>query len=192
VDTLTFITEMTKALAWPVIAGAGLLLARKPLIVLLDGRRLQRLKGAGWEFEFGELEAKVQRVVADLPAPKPALVMPQRQVEHTDDEAALAAIVTNWSELENIVSDAAGQAIGAHTDGIPFGKLLNKLVQMEVIRPATADGLRGLEALRNLAVHAPQDEALAPRVPHFTAMAQAMRWNLERDLQLAAKRRAAP
>lgn len=61
--------------------------------------------------------------------------------------------------------------------------MLNQLLQMGKIRPATAEGVRGLEAMRNLAVHAPKDDALAPSVPHFNALAQALLWNIEHDLK---------
>ena len=179
-DGFTFITEMTRALAWPLVAAGAAMLARRPIGVLLEGLKLQRLKGAGWEFEFGELEAKVQQRVAVLAAPKsitPALsanILPP-------NVDPLAVIVSTWGEIERRVLDAGKKFAGLRTD-VPFGKALTELMQAGVIRPATANGLRGLEALRNLAVHAPEDEALAGRVPHFKAMAEALLWNVDDDL----------
>jgi hypothetical protein len=69
-DLLTFIAEMTKALTWPA-AGVGVAaLARKPVSPLIQGIRLQKLKAAGWEFEFAKQEEEVQRIVANIPAEK--------------------------------------------------------------------------------------------------------------------------
>jgi len=182
VDKFTFIAEMTKALAWPVVVVVVAMIARKPIGLLIAGLRLQKMKGAGWEFEFGQLEARVQHVVAELPpvADRAPPAEP-KIVVGGDDASALAIILTTWAAIEATVREAAQVVLGESDDKEPFGRVLNDLLQTGAVRPGTVDALRGLEALRNLAAHAPKDEALEPRMPHFTAMAQALQWNLDRD-----------
>jgi hypothetical protein len=185
VDKLSFIVEMTKALAWPVVVGTIALFARKPVALLIEGLRLQKLKGAGWEFEFGKLEAKVQEHVAELPAPQnavPALPAPAP----ISNAEAMGVIVTNWVGLERTVLDAARERFGERAEK-SFRQAVGQLLQAKAITPATADALRGLQQMRNLAVHAPDDKALAERAPHFVTLSEAMRWSLESELKKGAK-----
>jgi hypothetical protein len=178
-DAFTFIAAMTKALAWPVAALGIAALARKPVSLLIQGLRLQKLKGAGWEFEFTRQEEEVQRIVAQIPGeklltPAPAVVEPPSRA------AGAGAILLAWTELEQLVRKVAGSS----RPNAPFTSLLDELVEKGAVQPGTAEGLRGLQQLRNLAVHAPDDEALsAPRVAHFTTMANALRWTIENNLK---------
>jgi hypothetical protein len=192
VDTLTFIVEMTKALAWPGGAVGVTVLLRKPLRLLLEGLRLKHLKVAGVEAEFSrEWAEQVQQVVAELPA-LPAETKPaQPKFLDTfgavvEDASPLTTIVTTWVEIERRVREAV-KGTPAGGDKVPFGKMLDVLVKTGKVTPATAEGLRGLQQLRNLAVHAPHDEALAARVPQFRAMSAAMLWSLEHDLNREPK-----
>jgi hypothetical protein len=183
VDTPTFIAEMTKALAWPLVVAFIALLARKPVGVLLAGLRLQKAKGAGWEFEFSKLEASVQERVAELPAPKTgAPVLPSQVVSGSGD--GLADMLSAWVDLERRVIDAARER---NLSARNFVTALGELSEARAITAATAHALRGLQAMRNLAVHAPDDKKLAERVPHFLSMSQAMRWSLEQDLEKSKK-----
>jgi hypothetical protein len=184
-DKFTFIAEMTKALAWPLVVFLVALLARKPVSVLLEGLRLQKFKGAGWEFEFSKLEAEVQEHVAELPAP-PSKILSSPPHSVIVDADSLVTIVTEWVELERRVLEAAQERF-AEKGKTSFSAALNALLQTGAIKPGTAEALRGLQALRNLAVHAPDDKTLASRVPHFRSMSQAMRWSLDHELGSSKK-----
>ena len=179
---LTFIAEMTKALAWP-MAGVGIaVLARKPVSVLIQGIRLQKLKAAGWEFEFAKQEEEVQRIVANIPAEK-ALPAPVTEGDGATVAAAAGAILVAWQDLERLVREAAGPS----ASNMPLANVADDLVKQGALQPETANGLRGLQQLRNLAVHAPSDEALSPaRVGNFTTMATALRWTIENNLSKPA------
>jgi hypothetical protein len=189
-DACTFLVEMTKALVWPAVTLTVAAYARKPVGILLEGLRLQRLKGAGWEAEFSrKWEEEARHVVAELPAArKPPLdgfrflgTFGQGAQARDDATPLAAAIAGAWATVENRVREAACATLGPREG--PLGKILDELVQAGMVSPGTAAGLRGLEQLRNLAVHAPpRDEALAKRVPEFTAMAEALLWSFEHDL----------
>jgi hypothetical protein len=186
VDRLTFIAELTKALAWPVVVLLVALLARKPIGVLLEGLRLQKLKGAGWEFEFGKLEAKVQEQVAELPTAASAAPAFAANSASTLNADALAVIIGGWVELERRVLEAARERFGDKA-GKHFSTALRQLVDDHVVSAATVEALLGLQAMRNLAVHAPDEGSLAGRVPHFMSLAQAMRFALDHELKRSAK-----
>jgi hypothetical protein len=110
-DTLTFIVEMTKALAWPGGAVGTTVLLRKPLRLLLEGLRLKNLKVAGVEAEFSrEWAAQAQQVVAELSA-LPADTKPSPKFLDTfgtavEDASPLTTIVTTWVEIERRVREA--------------------------------------------------------------------------------------
>jgi len=174
---------MTRALAWPVVVGGIALPARKPVAGLLEGLRLRKLKVAGWEAEFDKHETEVQKHVAELAAPQHASTALPAPIADAD---AMAVIVTNWAELERRVLDAAQERFGEQ-GGRHFGKALNRLYEAKAISGATVDALRGLYAMRNLAVDAPDDKALAQRALHFVRLSEAMRWNLEHELKKGPK-----
>lgn len=187
-DTLTFVVEMTKALAWPGTTLTIAVLYRKRLGGLLKGLRLGQLKVAGWEAKFDRIEEKVQGKVQEAVAELPVAEKPPTKFlgtfGATTDEAipAIAIILTTWAEIEHRVREATKSG-----DRVTFGRMLDELVRSGRVSPATSEGLRGLQQLRNLAAHAPRDEALAARVPEFRAMAGAMLWSLEHDLKREPK-----
>jgi hypothetical protein len=190
-DALTFIAEMTKALAWPGAAVAIATLVRKHLGLLLEGIRLKNLKVAGVEAEFSrEWAERAQQVVAELPAPSaepnPSMKFLQTFSGAISDASPLTTIVGTWVEIEKRVREAAGRG-NEDAGRVPFGRVLDELVRAERVSPATAEGLRGLQQLRNLAVHAPHDQALTARVPEFRAMSEAMLWSLDHDLKREPK-----
>lgn len=156
------------------------LLARKPVGVLLEGLRHQKLRGAGWEFEFGKLEPKVRERVAELPAPKNG-VPGYSPDSVTVDADSLVTIVSEWVDLERRVLEAARERLGEQ-GMTSFAGALDALLEAGSVSPATAEALRGLQSLRNLAVRAPDDKTLAARVPHFRSMSQATRWSLDHEL----------
>jgi len=97
----------------------------------------------------------------------------------TVDADSLVTIVSEWVDLERRVLEAARERFG-EKGRTSFAGALNALLEAGSVSPATAEALRGLHSLRNLAVYAPDDKALAARVPHFRSMSQAMRWSLDR------------
>jgi hypothetical protein len=101
--------------------------------------------------------------------------------------AAAGTILTAWHDIERLLREAAEPV----SNTVPLSKLLDDLVSKGALQPETANGVRGLQQLRNLAAHAPDEEALPPaRVANFTTMATALRWTIEHNLKQAGGRSA--
>src|SRR5713226_3942036 len=149
---MTFIAEMTKALAWPAAVIVVSLIFKRPVGHLVEGMRLRRITRGNWSADF---EAAANEVRAELPGPAKNAIMPavsgllNKGTEHLVEYAPAAAISEVWNQLEDRVAAVAAQA------GIsqkPLPEVLRALVEKGVIQPTVADAMLGLRNMRNLAV----------------------------------------
>lgn len=177
-DTFTLIAEIVKGAAWPVAAIIIAAMARGPIVAVVRGVRLHKLKVKDWEAEFAEGKQEIQR---RLPAAE--LSRPQAVPELTTElqsELEIApdgAVLTAWKRVEGALHALAQQhGVQAST----LGAILEALVQGKVIDDGTRDSINGLRQLRNLAVHAPEGRVSASRARDFIAMADAIIWVLSK------------
>jgi hypothetical protein len=100
-DTLTFVAEIAKALAWPIAVLVLVLLARKPAVELLS--YLRRIKYQDLELEF---DKQIQDLKAKT-APLPKAVGAGDNTGHRDRLLKIAAsspeaaVMEAWRILEN-------------------------------------------------------------------------------------------
>jgi hypothetical protein len=182
-DVMTFIADMTKALAWPVALIVVGVMFRANVGTLLEGMRLRRIRKGEWLADF---EAVAREVRAELPgsvqnAPKEGVS--DTLNEETDrliDIAPAAAISQTWNQLERRVAAAAAQA-GISQKLLP--EVLRSLVEKGMIQSATAGSVLGLRNMRNLAVHAPEERLTARQAREFITMADAVMWSLDQNLK---------
>lgn len=182
-DRMTFIAEMTKALAWPAALIALGLIFRARLSSLLEGVRLRRIKRGEWLADF---ETVAQEVRAELPAPaqtasRPhALELLDEETERLIEIAPAAAISQTWNQLEARVASAAARAGVARK---LFPETIRALVDKGMVQPAVGDSILGLRTMRNLAVHAPPERLTPKQAREFITMAEAAMWSLEQNLE---------
>jgi hypothetical protein len=181
VNILSFIAEMTKALAWPIAITILGLLFRSHLSGLLEGVKLRRLKKGEWLADF---ETVAQEIRADLSIQVPAeeTEAAARLPEETEDLAEIApaaAVSQVWNQLEERVAAVAARA-GITQKHLP--ELLRSLVEKGVIQSSVRDSVLGLRNMRNLAVHAPPDRLTPKQAREFITMAEAIIWILEKNL----------
>jgi predicted transcriptional regulator len=184
---MTFIAEMTKALAWPVAIIVLGLIFRTRITGLLEGIKLKRVKKGDWEADF---EAMAREVRAELPSPgapatasKTSKHVPQ-EVERLIERAPVAAISLAWNTLEERIAEVAARA------GIKqklLAEILRALEEKGMIQPSVRDAILGLRNMRNLAVHAPLERLTLPHAREFVDMVEATSWSLEQGLKSAAK-----
>ena len=99
-DKYTFISEMTKALAWPGTLIVVLLLLRKPLASLIPFMR--KLKFKEFEMEFSEKiqalksEAEIDKT-SEIDAPAMSIL----------SFSTRTAVLEAWIELENVAASIA-------------------------------------------------------------------------------------
>jgi hypothetical protein len=192
-DTLTFIAEIVKAVAWPATALALVLLFRSPLTRLIEGIRLKKLKYGDWEAQFDRYKLDVEKHIhvgrralaqQDLIAGTLESVrLSPRAHPEEPTTSAIESIVSAWSELEEAVAELASQAnVSGPPSGIP-----RELVKQGIIKAETANALEGLRHMRNLALHAPGGEPPEGRAREFVTLAQALRWGIDDEARRAAQ-----
>lgn len=151
-DWMTFITEMTKALAWPAAVLIALVLLRKPLAQLL--RLLSKLKYGGLELEFKqqveELRGKVSAAVPML-ASKDEAELEDRVLELVN-VAPRAAVMQACRDVEV----AAHQAVERHGLKLPKPTLLSAIKTLEeskLINDTQSAAVNVVRHVRNTTVH---------------------------------------
>ncbi len=164
-DTLTFIAEVIKALAWPVTVITALLLLRRPLTQLLPLTQRFRF----WEFELdfgGQVQELAARLTQTLP-PSPRLSGERKQLQERLVELAQlsprAVVLEAWLQLEKEAIDAARRRhIQLTTREMRSPLVLGHyLEQAGILDEDQQEIYNRLRNLRNTAAHA-SDFAIDP------------------------------
>ena len=153
-DTLTFIAELVKALAWPLTVMIILLLLRRQIAALIPA--LQRFRYRDLEFEFNR---EVQELAVRAREQIPAQPIEARGLANLQELAQLsprAVVLESWLQLEK----AAMQAARRHNANLTSRELkapllLGKALEnLGVLADETAAIYHRLRNLRNAAAHA--------------------------------------
>ena len=186
-STLTFIAEMTKALAWPTAIVVLSLIFRRHFSGLLEGVKLRRVQKGEWLADF---ETVAQEVRAELPSEGRTTGETVQTQSPLSDEtkrlvelAPTAAVSQAWNQLEDRVIAVAANA-GIKQSRLP--EVLRAMVDKGVIKPSVSDSVLGLRNMRNLAVHAPSDRLTQSQAQEYLVMVEAIMWTLQRSLDLRA------
>lgn len=171
-DTLTFIAELVKALAWPASVVLLTFVLRKPLVELLPLLRKLKYKEIEMEFsrEIAELKADA------LPAPEqPALSshapdteplaatqLPDRLGSKRDELLRMVsfstrvAVMEAWLEVESAAIEVASSfwSIPPSDTFKSFPRMGEYLLQCRVIDQKQLETFKRLQQLRNKAAHA--------------------------------------
>lgn len=159
-DSLTFIAELVKALAWPATIVILVVLVRHPLRGLIP--LLTRFKYKDLELEFGRKVEELQALVAvELPDPAPPALppAPPEPIATLAEVSPRAAVLEAWRKLEVTAVQRVRRKISA-AGGDP-GKVrpheaLRELQKDETLGHTAAELLPVLRELRNRAAHAPE------------------------------------
>lgn len=183
-NALTFIAEMTKALAWPLGLVVLGLIFKSHLRGLLEGVRLRRVQKGEWLADF---ETVAREVRAELPGQDQVLGQAKgseisliEENERLLEIAPTTAVSQAWNQLEDRLTSVASSA-GIAQKRLP--ELLRTLVEKGVIKPSVSDSILGLRNMRNLAVHAPPDRLSTTQAREFLTMAEAITWTLQQSLK---------
>lgn len=158
-DALTFISEIVKALSWPLTTLAIVAILRRPLAQLIP--LLQRFKYKDFEFEFGR---KIEEAKADAALALPESVTPKALPSPQEERLVqLAEISPRAAVLEAFTSVEIEAISAAHRLGMTKSfprtltfRALKFLEENGRIDPALVTLLRDLRGLRNQAAHAPE------------------------------------
>ena len=149
--TLQFIAAVIGHLAWPVTTLALFLFLRKPLLSHLPWLNRMRYKEFEIEFrrEVHEAEQIVPRVTKELPADVQAA---EDELESLADTSPRAALLEAWLGFETTAASSLREISQSPTPR-SFHKLLEALLQTDLVTKEEAGILRDLRSLRNRAVH---------------------------------------
>ena len=150
-DALTFVVEMTKALAWPVVAVIALLVLRAPLSKVLlsiaKNNPYFRAKWNGKELEIGARDVLRRSEAIDTPAE------PNR-LEESKSEAQISpksTIVEAWRDVE----ESATASLGISMFTSP-ADLKADLESSNILDKNKFQLFTDLLELRNKAIHIPE------------------------------------
>lgn len=176
-DTLTFISELTKALAWPVSFVIISALFRKQVIMLLS--RLRKGKVGAAEFEFEEAMKHLEESASELASSSDSSVgVPSVRLVTTNPRAA---ILESWLGLEDKAIDLAIRldlikpTARRNADGA-----IRSIRKAGILSRSNLNILEELQDLRNQAAHDPDFNPLPDAVMTYSQLARDLGAELER------------
>jgi hypothetical protein len=188
-NALQFISALVGHLAWPLTI---LILAckfRVPIIKLL--LRLTRLKGKGWEFEFGkelvQLTEKAEE--AQLPPVPPQQLLPpsvrltqqdvQKELDALSADSPSAAIALAWAIVESNLAEAAANVSGQPRSESAVENA-RRLSDVGRFKNEFVEVIRNMQQLRNRAVHGYYAEVSAANARQYVGLARQVLAELQR------------
>ena len=179
-DWLGFIASLVGGIAWPALVLALAILFRHELRPLLT-RPIHRAKAGPVEIEW---EKRVGEARVDLAKSPEAAEQPATDLHPRLSMSALApraAVLTAFAEVEKDLRDTLEVA---HVDiGAPgqqgMRQIVDQAVAARVISQPTAQAIRGLIVLRNLAAHGGGEDIDPEKAEEFVALAESVKYALE-------------
>lgn len=176
-DWLTFIAEITKAIAWPIAIVIAVAIFRAPLLTLLH--ELKRLKWKDVELEF---EKEVLKAKAELPQVQVS-TQPATQLIEGDSEARLlnlleispkAAVLEAWLQVEREALELLRRKQVALPPSITPLRTLELLLQHKLLDKNGQALFNAIRKLRNRAVHENETEISEKAALDYISMASEM------------------
>lgn len=168
-DLLTFITEMTKALAWPVVLFSLALLFRRQVVELI--RNIKKGKIGPAEFEFESAIKELESVTPSLP--------PQQPESENAEQIRLAvghpraAVLEAWMKLEDrAINLALSRGIINATARRYAGGAIRQIRNAGLLKPSQLSVLEELQYLRNQAAHNPDFSPTTDSVIGYIQLAE--------------------
>jgi hypothetical protein len=162
-DWLTFISTVTKSIAWPTVAVIALVVLRGDLAALIRtlGPRLQKAKGPWGELTFGQ---GIDDVEDKLPSAETKAIAEADDTKRIEDASELARlpapyIVSQaWLRLEKAIRNAVDERFLNKPAPVRGRQLspdayLNLVTTQGILPQDEVKVLRDLRTLRNRAAH---------------------------------------
>ena len=157
-DTLKFISELIKALAWPVTTVVLVGLLRKPIVDLIPFLRRLKYKELELEFaqEVSELKAEVEAIAKENGEEKLSIDSTSSNLFNLLSFSTRAAIIEAWLKIETAAVAVASSFWGQSPNDISrnMPNLGEYLLQCKVIDKKQLIVFNKLRQLRNKAAHA--------------------------------------
>jgi hypothetical protein len=180
-DWLAFVASLVGSLAWP-LAAVALAIVFRPQLEALFRRPSGHVKAGPFEADWNDAVRDTQADLAVVsPASGDALsAQPAGRVDGPTmaETAPVQAVLDAYRRVEQALQQrlqGGGVEVPRHRSGGPASVVVTARVARdhELITEQTAEAIRGLQVLRNLAVHGPQGELDAQKATEFVALADA-------------------
>ncbi|MCI0562286.1 MAG: hypothetical protein MN733_27700 [Nitrososphaera sp.] len=178
-DSLTFISEIVKAVAWPVTIAFVVAIFRKDIRDLLP--KLRKAKVIGNEFEFSELSQKEIEGASNQPK-EPSDYRVLNNAYRALDTSPTFAVILAWQELENTAwqcymdtfpNSEGSQLREPKTErNIPPSRLVDTLFYKKFFDEKHREIFHDLRRLRNQAAHNPSEEISDSDAKNYLTLAE--------------------
>ncbi len=177
-DTLTFISEIIKSLAWPAAVVSLVVLLKKPITQLIPLLRKLKYKELEMEFskEIAELRAEVSAPVSSIDQTTTTRDSPPNRLLQLVNFSTRAAIMEAWLEVEAAASEVASSFWNQPPSDTfrNYPKLGEYLLQCKVIDTKQLETFNKLKQLRNKAAHADELELSESDAKSYIELASAL------------------
>lgn len=157
-DILTFIVEMTKALAWPISAVFAFYILREPLIKLVP--YIEELKYKDFALKFGkgvsEIKENIKAEITQYPE-VPKLLEEENALLRVAEVSPRAAVLESWVKLQDTLLDISlelGQ-IDSKENFKSHSRIGHALLEAKILNENDFKAFHQLRDLRNRAAHVP-------------------------------------
>lgn len=170
------VSRIIESTAWPAAVLFLALIYRTPLLNLVDGLKLRRIRNGNFEADF-------ERVVKEEVSPEVRGTRDKWQLNESlgglSSAPSVSAILSAWVGLENQVFGIA-EDIGLEEKD--FAKVLDNLESRLVLDRSLRESIVGLRHLRDLAAHAPPSEITPKKAQEYVVMVNAAGYSLNQNL----------
>lgn len=172
-DILTFVVEMTKALAWPAAAVCTVLFLRHPLVRLVG--LLRTVKYGDWELGFNEQVIELERKAREtLPqtTTEPRLEDLRARLLKIAVNSPAAAVIEAWRHVEQRLHEVAQDhelKVAPAVEAMPLvlGALMFK---RDIITDAQYSLLQRAKTLRDTVAHSLRPDLSVDEVSKFISL----------------------
>jgi hypothetical protein len=171
---LDFTASIVHSVAWPLLILALALIFRPQILALLP--KLREVSALGANLKFTELGKEVAADLVATPQSQAEVAPVLAQLPHPIHER-IGRIVQTWNEIDVWLRSKI--SVGGLNPNPPISHVLNAGLQQGVLTPDQFKALRGLHAMRNLAVHGRASDIDQEREREFQTLAEAMKMVLE-------------
>lgn len=169
---LEFIADIVASLAWPVAIVVAMLLLRRYIPDTL--RALRRVKISGFELELEKTRAEVQEALFEQGGRG---AEPVQGVEDLTLKASkqdpVASILGSYAALESELRKRLALAGVPDIEGKTAVQLVTIGVRKGVFGEASADAVRGIAVMRNLAAHGRADRVTVQEAVEYASLVEA-------------------
>ncbi len=185
-DWLTFITEIIKALAWPLTVLLILLLLRQPIAELIP--LLRKLKWKELELEFEEKLVELKSDAAEaLPPPaegapedSPCFRRGPNRLVQLAEQSPRAAIIEAWIAVERAAANAISRRLPEGDISWNDTQMGQMLASHEILDSQQLRIYNDLRQLRNQAAHHEDFRIDAERAADYVRIADGLALHIDR------------